>query len=218
MAIDKILNVLFDQGIRMERERALIFGTSGDDNIRSVEEHFTVRGLTGADRITVQADNQTVYGGGGDDNIEQGYGRWDGRLVAHGDSGNDQISAGAGADVLYGGTGNDTIVGGNGGDVIVGGAGDDLLYPNRDRQGGARQDNAADTIQYGPGTAHGNDTIVGLNVAEGDRLAISREWRIDAVEDAKGYLVTLSGDEAVCTIRLEDVTGGISGSGWYTLF
>ncbi|HYF90434.1 hypothetical protein [Azospirillum sp.] len=217
MAIDKILNALFEQGIRIERERALIFGTSGDDNIRSIEDHFTVRGLTGADRITVLADNQTVYGGGGDDVIEQGQGRWDGRLRAHGDSGNDVISAGAGEDVLSGGTGSDTIVGGPGGDAIVGGEGDDLLYPNRDRQGGSRADNAPDTIQYSPDTAHGNDTIVGLNVTEGDRLAIGREWRIDLVEDAKGYLVTLSGDEAVCTIRLEGMTGGISGSGWYVL-
>lgn len=57
-------------------------------------------------------------------------------------TGNDNITGGAGADSLTGGQGNDTIAGGAGADTIVAGTGDDSVT------GG----DGADTINFGSGT------------------------------------------------------------------
>jgi Ca2+-binding RTX toxin-like protein len=51
-----------------------------------------------------------------------------GAQTMYGYGGNDSLSAGAGNDTLYGGSGNDTLRGGTGNDHLYGGAGNDRLF------------------------------------------------------------------------------------------
>lgn len=105
--------------------------------------------------------NAHLIGGGGNDILLAGR---SGDLM-EGNDGDDKLLGGAGNDALGGQSGNDILIGGAGNDVLIGGEGDDLL------QG----DNGADTFRFGGGTpstlsVFGDDTIVDLNFAEGDRI------------------------------------------------
>jgi Ca2+-binding RTX toxin-like protein len=110
----------------------LVLGTSGNDQIfvsaagttqfqvvrngsrlgvfsRSAFRRVIVNGLAGNDRIEIE---RTL-------NV---------RGILIGDSGNDVLLGGAGADVLVGGAGNDSLYGRGGRDILIGGLGADQLY------------------------------------------------------------------------------------------
>jgi polysaccharidase protein len=125
----------------------LLFGTAGDDRMRSRSGNDTLEGGTGADRLD---------GGGGDDQIRGGdqantlFGE-DGADMVDGQDGDDRLYGNEGADTILGGEGNNTVVGGqgsrDGADSIVGGGGQDFVFGN----GGA------DAV----GAGDGNNTLVG---------------------------------------------------------
>jgi len=69
-----------------------------------------------------------------------------------GDTGNDRLLGGSGADWLMGGTGNDRLLGGSGDDSLMGGTGDDRLL------GGS----GADSLMGGTG----NDRLLGGSGAD----------------------------------------------------
>ena len=76
--------------------------------------------------------------------------------------GDDKINAGLGNDVVDAGTGNDLITGGGGDDTIISGLG-------------------ADTIIYRSGD--GNDTIIDFNVADGDKIDLTRLTSVHSFSD-----------------------------------
>ncbi len=87
---------------------AILYGTSGDDNIFGGGNNDYIYGYSG---------NDNIFGGGGSDNI-------------YGDLGNDNLFGDGGDDNIYGDSGNDNLGGGDGLDVIYGGEGDDILNAN----------------------------------------------------------------------------------------
>ncbi len=168
----------------------LIYGYSGDDEIRAGAGSDEVFGGSGNDTIdssdgeTGRFDNpypgletdpdmfddrDTVYGGLGDDTIRTG----DDRDTIFGGDGADIINAGIDDDLVHGDAGDDTIIGSEGNDRIFGGDGDDLIYGGldpsfpdglniRDDEGDAVTDNGQDVVFGGSG----NDTVFGEDDAD----------------------------------------------------
>jgi Ca2+-binding RTX toxin-like protein len=86
-----------------------------------------------------------LNGLGGDDTFSAAAGTEGlvGTLALDGGVGNDNLTAGASADVVSGGPGNDALDGGGGADIVQGGDGDDVL---------ALRDGSPDLGLCGPGT------------------------------------------------------------------
>lgn len=119
--------------------------------------NIVVTGTPGPDVISIShgsAANQVVIGFNGQNHgpltLPAG-----GRVVVHGNAGDDLIRGGLGNDLLLGGDGDDIIVGGPGVDQIEGGNGRDLLIGGL----GADQINggAGDDLLIGGTTSHDND-------------------------------------------------------------
>jgi sugar lactone lactonase YvrE len=122
---DKLVTVAFQGGPVLSQQAnpdnptcrdLVVTGTAGDDHIQ-----FTQGG--GA----IQAQVQGVPNGRFDPN---------GRIVAYGMAGNDDIKVAGGITLpafLFGGDGNDRLQGGGGPSVLVGGAGDDTLLGGKGR-------------------------------------------------------------------------------------
>ena len=138
-----------------------VYGTEGNDTLRSTDGHDQMFGGGGNDKIYGGGGEDYIEGGGGKDHIEGGagddsiwgdagndtiYGGGDSDRL-YGGAGDDEIHGDAGGDFLYGGSGNDTLYGGEGGDSLYGGAGDDTI------KGGAEADGL-----YGGG---GSDKLYG---------------------------------------------------------
>jgi hypothetical protein len=83
-------------------DRVIVFGGSGDDDVR-----MTAQG----------AYPVLLFGGAGDDTLVAGNGPG----ILSGGDGIDRIAGGNGADLLIGGRGGDRIEGGNGEDILVAG-------------------------------------------------------------------------------------------------
>jgi Ca2+-binding RTX toxin-like protein len=177
-----------------------IFGGSGHDLILGGNGPDVIYGGTGGDTITAGSGPTTIYGGHSDlrgSDAFEGRGQ-DGprdfdRFQGHGHAGNlitggngpDLITGssgpGGGNDTVTGGTGPDTIYGGTGRDMLTGGTGNDLILGNSGPEtidGGAGNN----TIQVGTGPTlihdsgvTGQDTVVGFDVAQGDRIGFEGE-------------------------------------------
>lgn len=93
-------------------QRAVIEGTSDDDDLV---------GTSGADRVRAGAGDDTVHARGGADHVRGGP---DDDLV---DLGGNPLLMGPSGDVGFGGTGDDVLLGGPGFDVLVGNRGRDTL-------------------------------------------------------------------------------------------
>lgn len=109
---------------------AVIFGTSGNDNlvgagqndfIDGEEGNDTLIGAGGADFLNGEEGNDFHDGGGGDDIIDGDVG--DDTLLGAG--GSDFLDGEDGADTLNGGAGSDTLIGEDGSDTLTGGGADD---------------------------------------------------------------------------------------------
>lgn len=116
--------------------------------------------------------------------------------VLIGGDGNDVFFGGPGNDFLSGGGGGDSLFGGNDDDILAGGLGNDALF------GGP----GADTFLYAAeDVGEGVDTILGFNVAEGDRLDLSA---VLSDEDAAVNLTEFFGSTTVSV--------DVDGSGTFT--
>lgn len=115
-----------------------IFGTGGNDHIRTDNGDDEVYGQTGHDLLETRGGDDELFGGGGDDVLRGG----DGDDELNGDSGVDWLEGGQGNDILRGGHGNDTyyFAPGDGQDVLV------------DQQGAIH-------FQFGPGVIAQNVSL-----------------------------------------------------------
>jgi VCBS repeat-containing protein len=122
-----------------------VFGTPGNDEVASPDEH----------------QPQTVYGGAGDDIVTGGTGV----DTLYGGSGTDTINGNNGGDTIYGGSGNDTITAGNGPDTVIGGWGADTI------NGGLGSDKF---VYLSVADSHGGqfDTISGFT-SPGDQIDLT---------------------------------------------
>jgi Ca2+-binding RTX toxin-like protein len=111
------------EGSQLNISEEKMFGTSGNDNIKTTDRDTFVLGGAGNDIIIGGKGGDMLSGGTGDDIIYGGAG--DDYLA--GDAGNDELYGGEGNDILFGGAGNDYLDGGANSDVLCGGAGDDTL-------------------------------------------------------------------------------------------
>ena len=111
---DITINVTDDPSDTAVPSGEILYGGSGDDELRGGGGDDTIYGYAGEDEI---------YGGGGNDVI---YGGAD-RDRLYGDAGDDTIYGGADRDRLYGNAGDDTLAGGSGDDELEGGDGADLF-------------------------------------------------------------------------------------------
>jgi Ca2+-binding RTX toxin-like protein len=115
--------------------KAIFYGTAGDDILAGGSQNDKILGLGGNDTINGGSGNDTLYGGDGNDTLI-------------GESGND---------VLEGGNGNDTLIGNDGSDTLRGGAGDDILAANQANTGSGYYDSGTHLFEGGTG----NDTLYG---------------------------------------------------------
>lgn len=168
-------------------ESDFLYGDAGDDTVLGGAGDDRLSGGEGRDRLFGANDNDTIEAGEGDDYLNGGNGN--DSLV--GDMGNDTLVGGVGNDTLYGGEGNDliggdsghdTLYGGSGNDSINGAEGDDSLLGDDGNDRLAGQD-GNDTLVGGAGAdlfffnpSYGNDLVKDFNVAEGDRLCISKKF------------------------------------------
>jgi Ca2+-binding RTX toxin-like protein len=157
--------------------RDLIFGGRSDDTISGGSGPDTIFGGAGRDLITGGNGPDLIYGGKGNDTIQGGsgpdtiYGGGNGDLITagtgpdliYGGKGNDTIQAGSGPDTIYGGGGNDTVIGGSGPETIDGGSGHNQILLG-----------SGPTLLQDSGSA-GHDTVVGFDVAQGDRIGFEGE-------------------------------------------
>lgn len=111
------------EGSQLNIPEEKIFGTAGNNTIRTTDKDTLVLGGDGndiiiggkgGDMLSGGAGNDIIYGGAGDDYLT-------------GDAGDDELYGGEGNDILFGGEGNDYLDGGAGSDVLCGGLGDDIL-------------------------------------------------------------------------------------------
>ena len=187
-----------------ERQELTLRVGAGDDVVEvapNVRVNIVVDGGDGNDDITMQGsgDNR-IDGGAGDDIVDLSAST--GRNDVFGNSGDDLIAGGSGADILYGGDGNDEISGGDGTNFIEAGAGDDQvdgsqgqnmisagLGDDRVRSGG---DNS---IYLGSGT----DSVEGATTA--DQIYAED---IDAVRFAAGQRDT---SQVVVNVEIDPTLG-----------
>jgi len=120
----------------------VIYGSKGDDTLKSHSNTDAVYGGGGHDNIYGSSRNERLFGGTGNDFVDGGWGNdyiegndgnddlsgANGSDTIYGGAGNDFIDGGALHDKLYGGTGNDTLIGGAGNDYLNGGTGSDTLH------------------------------------------------------------------------------------------
>ena len=154
-----------------------------------------------------------VHGNGGNDLILVGPGVQNAAWL-YGDAGNDVVKLGHAGGIAFGGAGNDAIVGGNGRDVLVGGEGADVLVGNS-----------------------GDDILVSAATAFDDRAnanhdatwaGIRAEWtssrsfaeRVNNLRDGTGPAGRLNGsyflnDGTIQADTSADILSGSSGSDWF---
>ncbi len=153
-----------------------LFGDAGND---------LLEGGNGQEDLDGGLGNDTVNGGDGDDFM----GGSDGRDRMSGGRGNDLVHGGTGNDNLFGDAGSDEIQGATGNDTLTGGAGRDLLI------GGT----GADRFVFASGS--GKDTVLDLNIVEGDRLQISSSLLVVGVDTAQ-EIVDTYGETDIAGFRL----------------
>jgi Ca2+-binding RTX toxin-like protein len=120
--------------------------------------------------VTSTTDNDQMFGDTGNDNLSGGAGN----DLVYGHFGDDSISGGTGNDILAGGAGEDTVSGGDGNDLVLadigegadvydGGTGDDTLSFGT-ATGDVSVDLAAGTARSGTGPS---DTVSGIEHVTG---------------------------------------------------
>lgn len=97
-------------------KKVLVFGGKLDDTV-------TINALTTEEGITQFTIPTRIQGRAGNDNITAG----DGADIIHGGEGDDLINGGGANDKVFGGRGLDTINGGAGNDFLSGGGGGDSI-------------------------------------------------------------------------------------------
>ena len=113
----------------------VIYGSKGNDTLRSNSKTDAIYGGSGNDDIYGNKTDEKLYGGDGADFID-------------GDSGNDYIEGGKGEDDLLGDDGRDILIGGEGSDNLLGGRGDDILIGSTLK---SLSDETADHLKGGSG-------------------------------------------------------------------
>jgi len=108
---------------RVLRFEKIIYGTSGNDNLKGSNGNDLIFGFEGNDKINGSNGNDCLVGGSGDDRL----GGSNGNDIILGNEGNDQIDGSNGGDLIFGGSGNDIIEASNGNDRVEGGEGDDRI-------------------------------------------------------------------------------------------
>src|SRR5439155_9437407 len=112
----------------------VVTGTPGNDRILfnpGGGAGGTVKGLVNdLPQGTFSPNGRLIaYGGAGDDDIQVAGGislpAW-----LYGGDGNDRLKGGAGNNVLEGGNGDETLIGGRGGNLLIGGLGADRIMGN----------------------------------------------------------------------------------------
>ncbi len=154
--------------------KTVVYGRGGDDTIQqgSLDRAAEFYGGEGNDYLSGANRNDLLVGGWGNDRLlgKEGNNELWGDNIGEqdidlpvGKTGDDNISAGGGADIIYGGAGADSVTAGGGIDYVYGGYGDDTVDggDGNDRLYGGP---GADTITGG----NGNDLIAGS--AGNDRL------------------------------------------------
>ncbi|MGO1117297.1 calcium-binding protein [Rhodovibrionaceae bacterium A322] len=146
-----------------------LFGGSGNDVLQGVvdvDNYYAMAGGTGDDTLTlIQNAGSSVAEIFGDDtfssyseSVSDGNDKitasGDGKIIIHGQRGNDTLVGGTGSQALYGGSGNDSLTGGADDDTLHGYLGNDTLI------GGAANDVVNGSLgvdkQYG---GSGDDTV-----------------------------------------------------------
>ncbi len=161
---EPIKNNLYNLNANGDKNDNIIWGNNSDNKINGMAGNDTLYGNAGNDEIKGGAGNDIIIAnnlsdsakeylinttGINLDNIDTSETIQKGFNSLYGDSGNDIILGGNGADLIYGGSGNDFIWTSDGRNVAQGGAGNDYIL------GGYNDDRLL-------GNA-GNDTIYGLN-------------------------------------------------------
>ncbi len=125
-------------------------------------------------------------------------------MVVLGQSGDDTIDTGAGADFIVGGAGDDSLDGHGGDDLITGGIGGDSLYGDlgNDELGGGPGDDFLD------GGA-GNDRLNGGSGADGMNGDAGNDTLWSGEDDEVDDIVDCGGDPGdVAFLGAEDISGG----------
>jgi Ca2+-binding RTX toxin-like protein len=172
----KLLTIAFENGPTISQ-----LADEVNPNLRTL----TVIGTPGDDVISFNNGPATGVVQAAISGVPTGSFRPNGRLIAYGEDGHDEISVndnlglsailygGEGNDDLSSGSGNDLLFGGNGNDNLTGASGNDFLI------GGA----GADRIVG----ASGHDVLVAGEVAThltpDDLLLIAQQWAIDRTAD-----------------------------------
>lgn len=100
----------------------------------STTDQFQINGAAGDDRLSIadlsgtSLERATFLAGAGNDVLDASQVAIP--ILARGDEGDDQLTAGKSDDTVAGGAGNDAIVGGAGKDTLIGGLGDDRFTWN----------------------------------------------------------------------------------------
>ncbi|MGO1117234.1 calcium-binding protein [Rhodovibrionaceae bacterium A322] len=120
-----------------------LFGDAGDDTLQgvvNVNNYTAMAGGAGNDIITLsQLSGSSVAEIFGDDTFGATYSEnptdgndkitasGDGKIIVHGQRGDDTLIGGEGEQALYGGSGDDSLTGGNDSDTLMGYLGNDTL-------------------------------------------------------------------------------------------
>lgn len=155
-----------------EDNATVLYGTSGDDNLKGSDTIFGIFGGDGNDVIRAVAPGSQIYGENGNDTLIGG----DGYTYMAGGEGDDYLLGRAGDAVLIGGAGDDIIISGAGSDLMAGGSGSDLYC--------YFQGSGHDAI-YNLGEADSEIDVLRFNDVTFNNLWFSREngqLRIDVLD------------------------------------
>ncbi|MEM1389058.1 MAG: calcium-binding protein [Pseudomonadota bacterium] len=188
---------------------------SGGSDFDALVMTAAARSTSGVTLFTDPARGATAYLGNGKASKIRDFEKFtltdrDDRF--YGADANEEVRAGAGADVLIGESGNDTLFGETGTDMLNGGKGDDRLW------GG----NQADTFHFDINTAFGHDTIgdyqaqdtitLDTNGAMVGRIALDQDGD-DAVISVLGRpdaSIRVIGAAEMLSLDDLDITGGFA--------
>ena len=214
---DKLLTVDFHDGPTLTQEEdsldatrrsVVINGSAGDDHVTftpaDVAGQYDVA-IVGFPRGTFTPTGRLVaHGEDGDDTIQTagiiGLAVW-----LYGDAGNDRLKGGAGHDVLLGGYGDDLLAGKSGRDLLIGGYGADRIIGNAD-----------DDILIAGTTTHAADPLALDNIMKEWTTDLASELRIDHLIHGTGLngSVKLNGTTVLDDGFADKLTGS-SGLDWF---
>ncbi|MEM9771298.1 MAG: hypothetical protein AAF889_06825 [Cyanobacteria bacterium P01_D01_bin.73] len=172
-----------------EAARGGVIGTTSAEELIGSQGSDFLLSLAGADVITGQDGNDVLFGGEGQDTISGE----NGDDIINGNTGDDLLRGGPGADYIRGGQNNDQLFGDGGNDLLVGDRGTDILTGGAGADTFVLRTDRAEVVE----TLQEADQITDFNAAEGDRIALTREFPVSALNfqaidvDSNGALDTV---------------------------